>query len=56
MLQQVLTEPRWLDMMTGDDYRALSPLLHQHVTPYGLFALDLSKRIPIEQTAPIGLS
>jgi hypothetical protein len=54
MLQQVLTDPQWLDKMTGEDYRALSPLLHQHVTPYGLFALDMSKRIPIEQTARIG--
>jgi TnpA family transposase len=56
MLQQVLTDPQWLDKMTGEDYRALSPLLHQHVTPYGLFALDMSKRIPIEQMVPIGLA
>jgi TnpA family transposase len=56
MLQQVLTDPPWLDKMTGDDYRALSPLLPQHVTPYGLFALDMSKRIPIEQTARIGMT
>ena len=54
MLQQVLTDPQWLDKMTAEDYRALSPLLHQHVTPYGLFALDMSKRIPLEQTTLIG--
>jgi hypothetical protein len=55
MVQQVFAEPRWLDKMTEDDFRALSPLLHQHVTPYGTFALDMSKRIPIEQTAPISM-
>ena len=54
MLQQVLTDPQWLDKMTSEDYRALSPLLHQHVTPYGLFALDMSKHIPLEQTTLIG--
>jgi TnpA family transposase len=48
MVQQVFAEPRWLDKMTKDDFQALSPLLHQHVTPYGTFALDMSKRIPIE--------
>ena len=54
MLQQVLTDPQWLDTMTAEGYRALSPLLHQHVTPYGLFALDMSKRIPLELTTLIG--
>jgi hypothetical protein len=39
--------------MTGDDFRALSPLLSQHITPYGTFALDMTKRIPIEQMATL---
>jgi TnpA family transposase len=56
MLQQVLTDPQWLDKMTVEDYRALSPLLHQHVTPYGLFALDMSKRILIELPAMSGMA
>jgi TnpA family transposase len=56
MLQQVLTDPQWLDKMTGEDYRALSPLLHQHVTPYGLFTLDMSKRILIELPAMSGMA
>jgi TnpA family transposase len=55
MVQQVLAEPRWLDKMTGEDFRALSPLLHQHVPPYSTFALDMNKRILIEQTAPISM-
>jgi TnpA family transposase len=55
MVQQVFADPRWLDKMTEDDFRALSPLLHQHVTPYGTFALDMRKRIPIEQTVPISM-
>jgi hypothetical protein len=51
MLQQVLTDPQWLDKMTGDDYQALSLLQHQHMTPYGLVVLDMRKRSLIEQTA-----
>jgi hypothetical protein len=30
--------------------------LPQHPTPYGLFALDMSKRLPIAQMVPIGLA
>jgi TnpA family transposase len=52
MLQQILTEPGWLDPMTAEDYRALSPLVYHHVNPYGTFALDLEKRIPIEPASP----
>jgi TnpA family transposase len=52
MLQQILTEPGWLDHMTAEDYRVLSPLVYHHVNPYGTFALDLEKRIPIEPASP----
>jgi Tn3 transposase DDE domain len=52
MLQQILTEPGWLDRMAAEDFRALSPLVYHHVNPYGTFALDLEKRIPIEPVTP----
>jgi TnpA family transposase len=51
MIQQVLGEDRWANAMTPDDLRALSPLLYSHVNPYGVFNLDLSTRLPIDEAA-----
>ena len=48
MLQQVLDEPLWLEKMTPEDYRALTPLIYHHVNPYGVFELDLKKRLALE--------
>jgi TnpA family transposase len=48
MIQQVLIEPSWLTRMTTEDFRALTPLIYHHVTPYGSFDLDMETRIPIE--------
>jgi TnpA family transposase len=50
MLQQILTEPGWFERMTLEDLRALSPLIYQHVNPYGTFELDLAKRLEIAGT------
>jgi len=47
MLQQVLIESGWLDKMTLEDKRAITPLLSEHINPYGVFLLDLNKRLPI---------
>lgn len=49
MLQQVLAEPTWSARMTPADYRTLTPLIYHHVNPYGLFELDMAKRLSIEQ-------
>ena len=35
--------------MNKEDFRALTPLIYSHVTPYGLFRLDLSERMQIEE-------
>jgi hypothetical protein len=35
-------------MLTPEDMRALSPLIHAHINPYGLFPLDLYQRLIIE--------
>jgi hypothetical protein len=51
MLQQVLDEPRWREKMTPEDYRALPPLIYQHVNPYGIFDLDMTKRLAIDPQA-----
>jgi len=47
MLQQILAEPGWFERMTPEDPRALSPLIYQHINPYGTFELDLAKRLPL---------
>ena len=39
--------------MTEEDFRALSPLIHNHVNPYGSFELDMEKRLPLEQPAEL---
>jgi TnpA family transposase len=46
MLQQVLAERPWRGRMTPLDRRALTPLIYQHVNPYGRFSLDLGERQP----------
>jgi TnpA family transposase len=51
MIQQVLGEDRWANAMSPDDLRSLSPLLCSHVNPYGVFNLDLSTRLPIDEAA-----
>jgi len=50
MFQQVLSEPAWRNSMGPEDYRALSPLIYNHVNPYGKFELDMTKRLPIKAT------
>lgn len=45
----ILTHPHnWYDLMTPEDFRALTPLIYNHVNPYGDFNLDMEERIPIE--------
>ena len=39
----------WMEMLTEEDLRALTPLLYLHVTPYGSFRLNLHERLPIEE-------
>jgi TnpA family transposase len=48
MIQQVLADQSWLDRMTPDDWRALTPLIYAHINPYGTFELDMQKRLHLE--------
>jgi hypothetical protein len=48
MLQEVLAEKAWAERMTPDDYRGLSPLVRAHINPYGVFALDMDKRLALK--------
>jgi TnpA family transposase len=47
LLQQVLVESGWLDRMTLADKRAITPLLSEHINPYGKFPLDMNARLEI---------
>jgi TnpA family transposase len=49
MIQQVLVDSAWYKQMTARDLAALSPLMTQHINPYGRFELDLETRLPIEE-------
>jgi TnpA family transposase len=51
MIQEVLADPQWLERMATRDLAALSPLLTQHIYPYGRFELDLESLLPIEEVA-----
>jgi TnpA family transposase len=41
MIQHVLKEPEWSDRMTLRDLAALSPLITQHINPYGQTLTDI---------------
>lgn len=49
MIQKVLEESHWWNLMKAEDFRALSPLIYAHINPYGIFDLDMSTRLPIEE-------
>jgi TnpA family transposase len=51
LIQRLLAEPKHFRQMRKEDFRALTPLIYSHVTPYGTFRLDLSERMQIEDTA-----
>ncbi|MCP5093851.1 MAG: Tn3 family transposase [Gammaproteobacteria bacterium] len=44
MIQQVLSQQHWNDKLTERDYAALTPLIWEHVNPYGRFDLDMDSR------------
>ena len=49
MLQQILAQPKWANnKLTPRDLRALTPLIWDHVNPYGRFELDMNDRLPLE--------
>lgn len=48
MVQQMLRTNRWQKRLNADDLRALTPLFFGHVTPYGIFNIDLEERLALE--------
>ena len=49
MIQRVLSEPHWQEKMTLEDFRGLTPSFYGHINPYGLFDLDMSTRLDIDE-------
>ena len=47
MLQTVLDKPHWQGRLTQRDLAALTPLIWEHINPYGKFELDMKTRIPL---------
>ena len=45
MIQKVLAQPHWHGKLTPRDYAALTPLIWEHVNPYGRFDLDMNARL-----------
>jgi hypothetical protein len=48
LIQTALSDPKWATLLTPEDWRALSPLFHAHINPYGSLSLDMTTRIIIE--------
>jgi hypothetical protein len=46
MIQKVLAQPHWHGRLTRD-YAALTPLIWEHVNPYGRFDLDMNARLAL---------
>ena len=47
MLQQVPAQPHWKDRLTPRAAQALTPLIWEHVNPYGRFDLDMNVRLAL---------
>ena len=47
MLQQVLAQSHWKDKLSASDRNAMTPLIWDHVTPYGRFDLDMNTRLSL---------
>ena len=45
----ILSNKKWNNKLTPEDMRALTPLIHAHINPYGLFPLDLAQWLMIER-------
>ncbi|MFB5664087.1 Tn3 family transposase [Alteribacillus sp. HJP-4] len=46
-IQNTMKDHGWIDKMSPNDLRALSPLIYNHITPYGRFEIDLDKRLSL---------
>ncbi len=47
MMQRILSTPEWEARMTPTDFRAITPLVWEHINPYGRYELDMESRLAI---------
>lgn len=45
LIQEVLANHKYALILKFEDRRGITPLIHSHINPYGIFALDMNKRI-----------
>ena len=53
LIQTVLSDPQWASLLTPEDTRALSPLFHGHINPYGFLSLNMDVRLDIDNDPPL---
>ena len=51
MIQSVLADEKMFNSFKAEDFRALTPLIYEHINPYGIFELDMDERIDIKDAA-----
>jgi Tn3 transposase DDE domain len=49
MMHQVLSRPHWAERLTTTDLGALTPLIWEHVNPYGCFGLNMETRLDLSR-------
>ena len=47
MLQDVLADPKWDEILTDEDRRGLTPLIWLHFLPYGEVKLNMRARLAL---------
>lgn len=47
MIQDILAEPEWVNVLTAEDLRGLTPLFWAHVLPYGEVKLNMTRRLAL---------
>jgi hypothetical protein len=54
MIQDLLADSDWEDVLTADDRRGLTPLFWAHVLPYGEVRLNMDTRLHLAADASGG--
>lgn len=52
MIQDMLTEPEWAQVLTSEDRRGLNPLFTSHMTPYGEVKLNMANQLQLFDPPP----
>lgn len=52
MIQEMLADPEWANLLTEEDKRALTPLFWMHLQPYGEVRLNMGSRLQLAQPVP----